>query len=91
MTKISELPNTHTNPLRALAELRRKENGATSDYLHSAFTWRETSEQWDFWDSVNDGQHLLIPAASIEDLRRAGMMPEPEKVIQDNPTQTKHK
>jgi hypothetical protein len=79
MTKISELPNTPDYPLRALAELRRKESDPNQESLRlpSGFNWSETSEQWDFWDSVNDGERPDIPAASIEDLRKAGMMPEP--------------
>jgi len=85
---ISELPNTHTYPLRALAELRRKDYLFEQNlqrepaYIGIDIHWSETSENWDFWESVNKGQRPDIPAASIEDLRRAGMMPEPEKVIQ---------
>jgi hypothetical protein len=82
MTKISELPNTHTNPLRALAELRRKESDRNQDHIWLGIDWRQTAEGISFWLAVEQGQRPLIPAASIEDLRRAGMMPEPEPVIQ---------
>jgi hypothetical protein len=80
---ISELPNTHTYPLRALAELRRKENtdpvyGTQKTWdTGDSFEWLETSERHKFWEDVFAGQHPPIPAASIEDLRKAGMMPEP--------------
>jgi hypothetical protein len=88
MTKISELPNTHDYPLRALAELRRKENtdpayGTQKTWnTGDAFEWDITAEGFVFWKSVDKGLRPPIPAASIEDLRKAGMMPEPEKVIQ---------
>jgi hypothetical protein len=82
--KISELPNTPDYPLRDLAELRAKESNPnqTIARLSSNFNWHKTPEGVSFWGTVDEGQHPLIPAASIEDLRRAGMMPEPEKVIQ---------
>jgi hypothetical protein len=83
MTKISELPNTHTYPLRALAELRAKEYGYPVDRLRNSFDWTTTKERLDFWSSVNQGQRPDIPAASIEDLRRAGMMPEPSITLED--------
>ena len=76
---ISELPNTPDYPLRALAELRRME---ATNSLDSAFSWWLTSEQYGFWEAVNNGQRPSIPAESIEDLRRAGMMPDQEPVIQ---------
>ena len=82
---ISELPNTHTYPLRALAELRRKEDVTTpciTDNLQNAFEYMDTPERGHFWAKASLGQQPTIPAESIEDLRRAGMMPEPEKVIQ---------
>jgi hypothetical protein len=84
---ISQLPNTHDYPLRALAELRRKENtdpayGTQKTWnTGDAFDWYSTGETHSFWNRVfNAKHHPPIPAASIEDLRRAGMMP--EKVIQ---------
>jgi hypothetical protein len=81
---ISELPNTHTYPLRALAELRAKESEPDEiiSLLEFAFVWMHTREGKAFWSCVDNGQQPPIPAASIEDLRKAGMMPEPEKVIQ---------
>jgi hypothetical protein len=80
---IRELPNTPDYPLRALAELRRKESGNFTNELDGAFTWFCKSERMDFWSAVNKGQRPDIPAASIEDLRKAGMMSEPEPVIKD--------
>ena len=74
---ISELPNTHTNPLRALAELRAKERKNKPNLVINSFDWDKSGEGLNFWDDVNKGMSPLIPAASIEDLRRAGMMPEP--------------
>jgi hypothetical protein len=81
---ISELPNSHTYPLRALAELRRKENtdpvyGTEKTWnTGDAFDWYSTGETHSFWNRVFNAKHRPdIPAASIEDLRRAGMMPEP--------------
>ena len=82
MTKISELPNSHDYPLRALAELRRKESGNFNE-LGGAFTWFDTSERRDFWDAVDEGERPRIPAASIEDLRKAGMMPQPSITLED--------
>jgi hypothetical protein len=83
MTKISELPNTHTYPLRALAELRRRENtdpvyGTQKTWnTRDAFEWDKTLEKHSFWRDVFCGETMPIPASSLEDLRRAGMMPEP--------------
>jgi hypothetical protein len=87
MTKISELPNTHTYPLRALAELRAKESNPnqTIARLSSNFNWHKTPEGVSFWGTVDEGQHPLIPAESIEDLRRAGMMPKPERDFELKP------
>jgi hypothetical protein len=82
MTKISELPNTHTYPLRALAELRAKEDELPADRVQNSINWLQSKEGLSFWSDVNQGQQPPIPAASIEDLRRAGMLPEPEPVIQ---------
>jgi hypothetical protein len=80
-----DLPNTHTYPLRALAELRAKESNPnqTIARLSSNFNWHKTPEGVSFWGTVDEGQHPLIPAASIEDLRRAGMMPEPSITLSD--------
>jgi hypothetical protein len=82
---ISELPNSHTYPLRALAELRAKEfnPGQILLKLESDFDWIETREKGCFWGAVYAGQRPPIPAASIEDLRRAGMMPEPSITLED--------
>ena len=87
---ISELPNTPDYPLRTLAELRRKENtdpvyGTQKTWnTGDAFDWHSTGETHSFWNRVFNAKHRPdIPAASIEDLRRAGMMPEPEPVIKD--------
>jgi hypothetical protein len=77
-----DLPNTHTYPLRALAELRAKEAKREATSLTVSFDWEQSREGFNFWRYVNMGLRPPIPAASIEDLRRAGMMPEPEKVIQ---------
>jgi hypothetical protein len=81
---ISELPNTHTYPLRALAELRAKEYEPNQilTTISCDFNWSTTPEENYFWYAVDEGQRPFIPASSIEDLRRAGMLPEPEKVIQ---------
>ena len=76
---ISELPNTPDYPLRALAELRAKEHGNPPDRVRNSFDWLETKERFNFWSAVNNGQRPSIPAESIEDLRRAGMLPEPER------------
>jgi hypothetical protein len=89
MTKISELPNTHTYPLRALAELRRKENtdpvyGTQKTWnTRDAFEWDKTREKHNFWRDVFCGETMAIPASSLEDLRRAGMMPEPSITLED--------
>ena len=82
---ISELPNTHTYPLRALAELRAKECDPNQiiERISGSFGWGHTRERVSFWGDVNEGQRPPIPAESIEDLRKAGMMPEPEPVIKD--------
>jgi len=80
---IWDLPNTHTYPLRALAELRAKEHKSLIDRVRNSIDWSASREGLNFWSNVNGGQHPPIPAASIEDLRKAGMMPEPEKVIKD--------
>jgi hypothetical protein len=80
---ISELPNTPDYPLRALAELRRRENtdpvyGTQKTWnTRDAFEWDKTLEKHSFWRDVFCGETMPIPASSIEDLRRAGMMPEP--------------
>jgi hypothetical protein len=72
-----------TNPTQdlyqLLYQLRKKEQGEESDYLLT----HKTPEGRDWWQDLFDGQRPDIPAASIEDLRKAGMMPEPEKVIKD--------
>jgi hypothetical protein len=60
-----------------LYELRKKEQGQEYGYLLT----HKTAEGRDWWMDVMKGQHPPIPAASIEDLRKAGMMPEPEPVI----------
>jgi hypothetical protein len=75
---ISELPNTHDYPLRALAELRAKESNPGQIILtvDSDFDWSQTREKACFWSAVYAGQRPPIPAASIGDLHRAGMMPE---------------
>ncbi len=78
---ISELPNTPDYPLRALAELRAKKDDDVLARVIDSFIWGQTREKGDFWEAVNQGQHPPIPAESIEDLRRAGMMPEPGKNI----------
>jgi hypothetical protein len=80
---ISELPNTPDYPLRALAELRRKENtdpayGTQKTWnTGDAFEWYSTGETYSFWHGVFKAKRPPIPASSMEDLRRAGMMPEP--------------
>jgi hypothetical protein len=74
---ISELPNSHTYPLRALAQLRAKEAKREATSLTVCFDWEQSREGFYFWRDVNMGQHPPIHASSIEDLRRAGMMPEP--------------
>jgi len=61
-----------------LIQLRKKEQGEEYGYVLT----HKTPEGRDWWQAVFDGQHPPIPAASIEDLRKAGMLPEPEKVIQ---------
>jgi hypothetical protein len=43
----------------------------------------ETREKGCFWGAVYAGQRPDIPASSIEDLRRAGMMPEPSITLSD--------
>jgi hypothetical protein len=80
---IRELPNTPDDPLRALAELRAKECDPNQiiERISGSFGWGHTRERVSFWGDVIKGQHPPIPAESIEDLRRAGMMPEPEKVL----------
>jgi hypothetical protein len=85
MTKISELPNTPDYPLRALAELRRKEGPHffISNSLDTDIVWAKTREGNHFWQEAFHGQHPPIPASSIEDLRRAGMMPEPSITLED--------
>jgi hypothetical protein len=84
MTKISELPNTPTYPIRALAELRAKEGPhfLISNSLDTDIVWAKTREGNQFWREAFHGQRPPILAASIDDLRRAGMLPEPEKIIQ---------
>jgi hypothetical protein len=81
---ISDLPNTPDYPLRALAELRAKEYdpNQTLARISSDFEWSQTREKSCFWSSVDQGQRPDIPWSSIEDLRRSGMMPELEPVIQ---------
>jgi hypothetical protein len=79
---ISQLPNTPDYPLRALAELRRKESDRNLNHIWLGIDWRQTAEGTSFWLAAEQGQRPDIPAASIEDLRKAGMMPEPEPVIQ---------
>jgi hypothetical protein len=83
---ISELPNRPDYPLRALAELRAKEDETKpciTDNLQNAFEYIDTPERGYFWAKVFLGQHPPIPAASIEDLRRAGMMPKPSITLSD--------
>ena len=87
---ISELPNTPDYPLRALAELRRKENtdpvyGTQKTWnTGDAFDWHSTGETHSFWNRVFNAKHRpVIPASSIEDLRRAGMMPGPIITLSD--------
>ena len=81
--RISELPNSHTYPLRSLAELRRNEYLKISeaheytDELAEAFRFDKTPEK-DLWYSFALGETPRITDASIEDLRLAGMLPEPE-------------
>jgi hypothetical protein len=62
-----------------LYNLRRKEQGEDYGYILTHIT----PEGRDWWQEVFEGKQPPIPAASIEDLRRAGMLPEPEKVIQE--------
>jgi hypothetical protein len=62
-----------------LYQLRTKEHGEDYGYLLT----HKTPEGRDFWAKVFLGKKPPIPAESIEDLRRAGMMPEPEPVIKD--------
>jgi hypothetical protein len=85
MTKISELPNSPNYPLRALAELRRKDSDPDEivSSLEFAFMWMHTREGKAFWSYVDQGATPPIPASSIEDLRRAGMMPEPSITLED--------
>ena len=78
-----DLPNTHTYPLRALAELRAKEAKREATSLTVSFDWEQSREGFNFWRYVNMGLRPPIPAASIEDLRRAGMMPEPSITLED--------
>jgi hypothetical protein len=88
---ISELPNTPGYPLRALAELRRKEddtNPCITDNLQNAFEYMDTPERGGFWVKVFLGQQPPIPSSSIEDLRRAGMMPEPPPFYCENSEST---
>lgn len=80
---IWDLPNTHTYPLRALAELRAKEAKRKATSLTVSFDWEQSREGFNFWRDVNIGLRPPIPAASIEDLRRAGMMPEPSITLED--------
>jgi len=82
---ISQLPNSHTYPLRALAELRYSQATIEGqpDGRVKKISWLNTPEHWAFWQDVHQGQHPPIPASSIEDLRKASMLPEPEPVIKD--------
>jgi hypothetical protein len=68
-----------------LAELRAKECDPNQiiERISGSFGWGHTRERVSFWGDVNKGQHPPIPAESIEDLRKAGMMPGPEPVIKD--------
>ena len=51
--KISEIKD---KGLRELAELRRKEDGGSSDPLSDAFSWGCTPECYDYWADVNEGE-----------------------------------
>ena len=85
MTKISELPNTHTYPLRALAELRYSQATIKGQPEGTVLkiSWLNAPEHCAFWIAVNQGQRPDIPWSSIEDLRKAGMMPEPSITLED--------
>jgi hypothetical protein len=89
MIKISELPNILDYPLRALAELRANEYSIEVNLPRipaNAFTdihWSGTKEGYNFWQQVNEGQRPPIPASSLEDLRKAGMMPAPSITLSD--------
>jgi hypothetical protein len=72
-----------------LAELRRRENtdpvyGTQKTWnTRDAFEWDKTLEKHSFWRDVFCGETMPIPASSLEDLRRAGMMPEPSITLED--------
>jgi hypothetical protein len=80
---IWDLPNTHTYPLRALAELRAKEAKKEANSLIVSFDWEQSREGFNFWRDINTGLRPALFAASIEDLRRAGMLPEPSITLED--------
>lgn len=63
-------------PYRMLAEYRREQQGGTSDELHNdtCFIWEVAPEKGDFWQDVNNGKYLEIPAASIRELVDAGKL-----------------
>jgi hypothetical protein len=62
-----------------LYQLRTKEHGEDYGYLLT----HKTPEGRDFWAKVFLGKTPPIPASSLEDLRRAGMMPEPSITLSD--------
>ena len=57
-----------------LYNLRKKEQGVEYGYILT----HKTPEGRDWWQEVFDGKNPPIPAKSIEDLRKAGMIPEPK-------------
>jgi hypothetical protein len=56
-----------------LHDLRKKEQGPEYGYILT----HKTPEGREWWQQAYNGQRPDIPAASIEDLRKAGMMPGP--------------
>jgi hypothetical protein len=62
-----------------LYQLRKKEQGEDYGYILT----HKTPEGRDWWQEVFEGKEPRIPAASIEDLRKAGMMPEPSITLED--------
>jgi hypothetical protein len=73
------MSNQTQNLHQLLYELRKKEQG--QDYYGYLLT-HKTPEGREWWQLAYSGQRPDIHASSIEDLRKAGMMPEPEPVIQ---------
>jgi hypothetical protein len=61
--KISEIKD---KGLRELAELRRKQDDRSTDFLIRAFVWDDTLEGDDYWTDVYEGRITTLPILKME-------------------------